>query len=67
MSGWRTPLFLLVLRVAALAYDRPAGAVVYGGPVWSLAMLAENRPCKVCPGIATETDPYSWTAQANVV
>lgn len=40
-----------------------------GGPGGSsiMAMLAENGPCKILPNIATEVNPYSWTAQANVV
>ncbi|GMF28318.1 unnamed protein product [Phytophthora lilii] len=40
-----------------------------GGPGGSsiMAMLGENGPCKILAGGATEINPYSWTAQANVV
>jgi carboxypeptidase C (cathepsin A) len=40
-----------------------------GGPGGSsiMAMLAENGPCNILPGVATETNPYSWPAQANVL
>ncbi|GMF56839.1 unnamed protein product [Phytophthora fragariaefolia] len=40
-----------------------------GGPGGSsiMAMLAENGPCKILPGITPETNLYSWTNQANVV
>lgn len=40
-----------------------------GGPGGSsvLALLTENGPCRVRPDLSTETNPYSWTNEANVV
>ncbi|KAG6975117.1 hypothetical protein JG688_00002725 [Phytophthora aleatoria] len=40
-----------------------------GGPGGSsmLALLTENGPCHVHPDLSTETNPYSWTNEANVV
>lgn len=40
-----------------------------GGPGGSsmLALLTENGPCRVRPDLSTESNPYSWTNEANVV
>ncbi|EGZ26014.1 hypothetical protein PHYSODRAFT_485960 [Phytophthora sojae] len=32
-----------------------------------LALLTENGPCRVRPDLSTESNPYSWTNEANVV
>ncbi|OWY96744.1 Serine protease [Phytophthora megakarya] len=40
-----------------------------GGPGGSsmLALLTENGPCHVRPDLSTESNPYSWTNEANVI
>ncbi|KAG6612818.1 putative serine protease family S10 [Phytophthora cinnamomi] len=32
-----------------------------------MALLTENGPCRVRPDLSTESNPYSWTNEANVV
>ncbi|KAG7389973.1 hypothetical protein PHYPSEUDO_009231 [Phytophthora pseudosyringae] len=40
-----------------------------GGPGGSsmLALLTENGPCHVRPDLSTESNPFSWTNEANIV